>query len=246
VSGGTVDIEGWTATDGAARIVAHVRSGRPGRRVSTTTYRAGSDVGVITENGVARRMPPPQVAPGWRDVVPGDEVVRLPAEPDALLAELRARAERAVRVLERPRPKGHFPTVDRRYELAGRDLLVVATATEMLVGAPLDPAQRAAILSLLAGAPGWYEPGAGAEPIGIRNLGETEDALGRTGIALRFTIELTPEEIGDDDRGAIPQTFALVLDPERGRLLETRSYGPGYGPIARTVVAQRVVDSIGG
>lgn len=268
--GAASTIEGWTATDGAARFVAHNRSSRPGRRVrgrcvkptrstrhakrctrsitqvSTTNYRAGSDIGVVTENGVERRMPPPQVSPNWRHVVPGDEVVTLPAERDALLASLRARAERAARVLQRPRPKGYFPTVDRRYELSGRDLLVVATATGLLVEAPLSPGQRAAILSLLANAPDWYQPGASAKPIQIRNLGQTKDALGRTGIALKFTIELTSDEIGDETRGAIPGTFDLVLSPETGRLLETRSYGPEAGPVLQTVVAQRVVDSING
>jgi hypothetical protein len=268
----TVGIESWTATDGSARIVEHERSSRPGRRVrgrcvkpmrsngraqrctrnisqvTTTSYRSGSVIGVITANGIERRMPPPQLSPNWRYVVSGDEVVRLPAKRDALLASLRARAERAARVYERPRPKGYYPRVDRTYELAGRDLLVVETATDLLVEAPLSPGQRAAMLSMLADAPDWYQPGASAEPIQIRNLGPTKDALGRNGIALKFTIELTSDETGDETRGASPGTFDLVLDPKAGRLLETRSYEHGIeaAPVLLTVAAQRVVDAIDG
>jgi hypothetical protein len=189
-------------------------------------------------------MPPPQLSPNWRYVVPGDEVVSLPAERDALLASLRARAERAAHVYQRPRPEGYYPRVDRTYELSGPDLLVVETATDLLVEAPLSPGQRAALLSLLADAPDWYQPGTSAKPIQIRNLGATKDALGREGIAVKFTIELTSAET----RGASPGTFDLVLDPEAGRLLETRSYehGPEAEPVPLTVVAQRVVDSIDG
>jgi len=255
----TVGIESWTATDGSARIVERERSSRPGRhvrgrcveptrsnrrakrctryisQVTTTSYRAGSDIGVVAANGVETRMPPPQLSPNWRYVVPGDDVVRLPAE-------------RAARVYQRPRPKGYFPRVDRTYELSGRDLLVVETATDLLVEAPLSPGQRAGMLSMLADAPDWYQPGASAEPIQIRNLGQTKDALGRNGIALKFTIELTSGETGDEARGASPGTFDLVLNPEAGRLLETRSYehGPAAEPVLLTVVAQRVVDSTDG
>jgi hypothetical protein len=268
----TVGIESWTATDGSARIVEHERSSRPGQsvrgrcieptppnraaepctryisQVTTTSYRAGSDIGVVTENGVERRTPPPQLSPNWRHAVPGDEVVRLPAKRDALLASLRAGAERAARLYQRPRPKGYYPRVDRTYELSGRDLLVVETATDLLVEAPLSPVQRAAMLSVLADAPDWYQPGASAEPIQIRNLGPTKDALGRNGIALRFTIELRSDETGDESLGASPGTFDLLLDPQAGRLLETRSYehGPDAEPVALTVVAQQVVDSIDG
>jgi hypothetical protein len=246
-----VETSAWTATDGSARIVDRERTSRLVRgsrgeivrrwRTDTaiTSYRAGSDVGVVTENGVETQMPPPQLSPNWRYVVPGDEVVSLPAERDALLASLRARAERAAHVYQRPRPEGYYPRVDRTYELSGPDLLVVETATDLLVEAPLSPGQRAALLSLLADAPDWYQPGTSAEPIQIRNLGATKDALGRDGIALKFTIELTSAET----RGASPGTFDLVLDPEAGRLLETRSYehGPEAEPVPLTVVAQRVV-----
>jgi hypothetical protein len=116
---------------------------------------------------------------------------------------------------------------------------VVETATDLLVEAPLRPAQRAALLSLLADAPGWYRPGSSAEPIRIRNLGPTTDARRRDGIAVRFTIELT----GAETRGASEGTFDLVLDPEAGRLLEIRSYehGADAEPVLRTVVSQRVV-----
>jgi hypothetical protein len=237
----TVGIESWTATDGSARIVERERSSGVSE-VTTTTYPAGSYVGVVTENGIERRMPPPQLSPNWRYVVPGDEVDALPAERDALLASLRASAERAARLFQRPRPKGYYPRVDRTYELAGRDLLVVETATALLKEAPLSPGQRAAMLSMLADVAEWYRPGASAKPIQISNLGLTKDALGRDGIALKFTIELTSEETS----GASSGTFDLVLDPEAGRLLETRSYehGPDGEPVLLTVVEQRVVDSI--
>jgi hypothetical protein len=235
----TVDIRSWTATDGTALIVD-----RDGRARSTTRYRAGSAVGVVTEKGRKTRTPPPQLAPNWRYVVPGDQIARLPAEPSALLALLRARAERATRLYSQPRPEGYFPRVDRTYELAGPDMLVVETTTALLVEAPLSPGQRAAMLSLLAAAPEWYRPGASAQPIRIRNLGATQDALGRDGIALRFTLELT----SDETRGASSGTFDLVLDPEAGRLLETRSYehGADADPVLLTIEEQQVVDSIDG
>lgn len=258
VGASRVDTSSWTAIDGSARIVAHERRcverertdggaercARYATEVTTMTYRAGSDAGVVTEDGVERPPAVPQVSLNWRHVVSGEEVVRLPADRDALLASLRARAEGAARVYERPRPKGYHPRVDRTYELWGRDLLVVQTATDLLLEAPLSPAQRTAMLSMLADAPGWYEPGTSAEPIEIHNLGSTEDALGREGIALRFTLELTPGET----RRASPGTFDLVLDPQAGRLLETRSYehGAGAEPVTLTVVAQRVAESIDG
>jgi hypothetical protein len=207
-----------------------------------TSYRPGSAIGLVIENGLKRRTPPPQLSPNWRYVVPGDAVVRLPAERDALLAALRAGAERAARAYERPRPQGYHPRVDRTYQLWGRDLLVINTAIALLVEAPLSRGQRAALLSLLAHTPDWYQPGTSAEPIRIRNLGPTKDALGREGIALKFALELTAGEARD----ASPGTFELVLDPEAGRLLETRSYehGADAEPVLLTLVAQRVVDSI--
>ena len=241
----TAHTESWEAIDGSARIVAREGSSE----IYTETYRAGSTRGLVIEDGVERPMPPPQLAPNSRYVVSRDEVVRLPTNRRALLASLRAGAERAARLYARPRPKGYFPRVDRTYELAGRDLLVVETATSLLVGAPLSPRQRAAMLSLLADAPHWYRPGASTKPIEIRNLGRTEDALGRSGIALRFTIELNQEEAGRDERlGAMQGTFDLVLDPQRGRVLEDRSYEHGLNkePEAATVEEQRVVDSIKG
>jgi hypothetical protein len=250
----SVDTATWTATDGSARIVDRERASRlvrgprgdivRKRRTETaiTSYRPGSEIGLVSENGVTRRPPPPQLSPNWRHVVGGDEVVTLPAEREALLASLRAGAERAARAYRQPRPPGYYPRVDRTYELAGRDLLVVETATALLVQAPLSPTQRAALLSLLADAPGWYRPGTSTEPIQIRNLGPTEDALGRHGLAVEFAIELT----SDEARAASPGTFDLVLDAEAGRLLETRSYehGPDAEPVRLTVVAQRVVDAI--
>lgn len=241
----TTHTESWAAIDGTARIVARERSSE----IYTETYRAGSTRGLVIEDGVERPMPPPQLAPNSRYVVPGGEVVQLPTKRRALLASLRAGAERAARLYARPRPKGYFPRVDRTYELAGRDLLVVETATSLLVGAPLSPRQRAAMLSLLADAPHWYRPGASTKPIEIRNLGRTEDALGRSGIAIRFTIELNQEEAGRDERlGAMQGTFDLVLDPQRGRVLEDRSYEHGLNkePEVATVEEQRVVDSIKG
>ncbi len=244
----TAHTESWTAIDGSARIVARQGSGSASE-VFTESYRAGSTRGSVIKDGVKRRMPPPQLAPNWRDVVSGDEVVRLPTRRRALLASLRAGAERAARLYARPRPKGYFPRVDRTYELSGRDLLVVETATSLLVVAPLSPPQRTAMLSLLADAPHWYRPGASTKPIEIRNLGRTEDVLGRSGIAVRFTIELNQEEAGRDERlGAMQGTFDLVLDPQGGRVLEERSYEHGLGkePEAATVEEQRVVDSIKG
>ena len=244
----TAYTESWTAIDGSARIVAREGSGSASD-VFTESYRAGSTRGSVIEDGVKRRMPPPQLRPDWRYVVSGDEVVRLPTKRRALLASLRAGAERAARLYARPRPKGYYPRVDRTYELSGRDLLVVETATSLLVQAPLSPRQRAAMLSLLAHAPDWYRPGASTKPIEIRNLGRTEDALGRSGIALRFTIELNREEAGRDERrGAMQGTFDLVLHPQGGRVLEERSYEHGLDkePVVLTVEEQRVVDSIKG
>ena len=241
--------ESWTAIDGSARIVEREGSGGASKVLFTDIYRAGSTRGSVIKDGVERPMPPPQLVPGWRDVVAGDDVVRLPTERPALLASLRAGAERAARLYARPRPKGYFPRVDRTYELSGRDLIVVETATSLLIVAPLSPRQRAAILSLLADAPDWYRPGASTKPIEIRNLGRTKDALGRSGIALRFTIELNQEEAGLDERlGAMQGTFDLVLDPQGGRVLEERSYEHGLNkePEAATVEEQRVVDSIKG
>jgi hypothetical protein len=251
---GSVDTRSWTATDGSARIVDRERMSRPVRgpggdivrkwRTETvvTSYRPGSEIGRVAENGVIQRTLPPQLSPNWRYVVPGDEVAGLPAERDALLASLRAGADRAARAYQQPRPPGYYPRVDRTYELSGRDLLVLETAIRLLVEAPLSPSQRAAMLALLADAADWYEPGTSLKPIEIRNLGPTKDALGRDGIALRFTIELT----SDETRGASEGTSELVLDPEAGRLLETRSYehGPDAEPVLLTIVAQRVVDSI--
>jgi hypothetical protein len=230
------------ATKGAAALVAE--SSR-GTEVTTSIYRAGSAIPVVTENGLEQPVQPPQLAPNWRYVVPGEEVVNLPAERDELLASLREHAERAAQLYRQPRPEGYYPRVWRQYELAGRDLLVAETATDLLVEAPLSPGQRAAMLSMLADAADWYQPGTSAEPIRIRNLGATKDALGRNGIALRFTIELTSDESGGSLEGASPGTFDLILEPKAGRLLETRSYEHGRQaePVPLTVVAQRVVDS---
>jgi hypothetical protein len=252
----SVDTRSWTATDGSARIVDVERARRRVRdakgklvekwqtETTVTTYHAGSARGVVAENGVERPTLPPELSPNWRYVVPGDEVTRLPPDRDALLASLRARAGRAAELYGRPRPEGYYPRVDRTYELAGPDMLVVETATALLVEAPLNPAQRTAMLSMLADAANWYRPGTSAEPIEIRNLGQTEDALGRDGIALKFTMEVTSDEIA----GASSQIFDLVLDPQDGRLLEIRSYehGPGADPVLRTVASQRVVDSMDG
>jgi hypothetical protein len=227
----SVDTKSWTATDGSGWIVSHERSSR-GSETSTTSYRAGSDTALHTEDGVERRYAPTL---GWRAVVPGAEVGRLPAERDALLASLREGAERAVREYrDRVRAaqaagkdRNHYP-IFREIERSGHDLIVVETVTDLLVEAPISPDQRAALFSLLADAPDWYQPGSGAEPILVRNLGPTEDDLGRNGTAVRV--------------GA----FDLVLDPGAGRLLETRSYEHGLGgePVRLTLEAQRVVDSI--
>jgi len=239
-----VEARSWTASDGSALVIERGRYLRecpsfsqsppgctPGwvSETTTTRFRAGGDPGEVTLNGAERRFPP-QLTPNWRYVVPGDEVARLPAGSAELLASLRAGADRAVRLYERPRPEGYHPRVDRRYDLLGHDLLVVETATDLLFEAPLGPHQRAALLSLLADAPNWYRPGTGAEPLQVRNLGATTDALGRAGTAVRFG------------------GFDLVLDPEAGRLLELRAYEHGMDaePIRLTLESQRVVDSAGG
>jgi hypothetical protein len=227
----SVDTKSWIATDGSGWIVRHERSSR-GSETATTRYRAGSDTALHTEDGVERRYAPTL---GWRAVVGGDEVGRLPAERDALLASLREGVVRAVREYrDRVRAakaagkdRNHYP-IFREIERSGRDLIVVEAATDLLVEAPLSPDQRAALFSLLADAPDWYQPGSGAEPIQVRNLGPTEDALGRNGTAVRV--------------GALD----LVLDPDAGRLLETRSHehGPNGEPVRLTLETQRVVDSI--
>jgi hypothetical protein len=208
--------------------------------VTTERYEAGSAVRLITVNGVEQRVLPPQLSPDWRYVVPGDDVVSLPVERDALLASLREGAEHAVRLYQRPRPKGYYPRVDRRYELLGHDLLVVKTATALLIEAPISPDQRAALMSLLADVADWYQPGASAEPIQIR-LGRTKDALGRSGT------EVVATQLTDGARveGVL---FDLVLDPGGGQVLEVRyhEHDPPAEPIRLTVVAQRVVDSING
>jgi hypothetical protein len=167
-------------------------------------------------------------------VVPGDELVRLPTERDPLLAALRAGAERAA-AEHRKRPNRHRKFGGRdltlpNIELYGIDLLVLGTVEDMLVDAPLNPDQRAAMLSLLADAPDWYRPGSGAEPLQIRRLGPTKDARGRDGTAV---------QIGGAD---------LVLDVDAGRLLEIRWYehGRDADPITLTVEEQRVVDSPAG
>lgn len=232
---GPLDTRSWTATDGSARIVSRDRTS-----VTVKSFRPGSPVAVTVDDGVVRRSGPPQLSPNWRYVVPGDEVVGLPGDRDALLAALRARAERAAALYRQPRPKGYHPRFDRTYDLWGRDLLVVETATLLLLEAPLSPAQRSALLSMLADAPAWYRPGSAAEPIRIRNLGPTEDGLGRDGIALRFVLELSPGELRVGSGGS----FDLVLAPDAGRLLETRSYehGAEAEPVRLTVVDQRVVE----
>ena len=176
----------------------------------------------------------PEPFSAWRAVVSSDEVVRLPVERDTLLASLRAGAERAA-AEHRKRPDPHRTLGGRdvrllNIKLYGLDLLVVDTVTRMLVDAPLNPDQRAALLSLLADTPAWYRPGSSSEPLQIRNLGPTKDALGRDGTAV--------------------QTVAadLVLDVDGGRLLEVRYYehGRDAAPITLTVEAQRVVDSTSG
>jgi hypothetical protein len=235
----------WSAIDGSALIVERFASTRPcppGRRAarcwrfdtSTTRYRASSDVGELrTEDG--REMPVrPEPFSTWRAVVSGEQIVRLPAERDTLLASLRAGAERAA-AEHRKRPDPHRKLGGRdmrllRIKLYGHDLLVVDTVTRMLVDAPLNPDQRAAMLSLLADAPDWYRPGSGAEQLQIRNLGPTKDALGRDGTAV---------QVGGAD---------LVLDVDAGRLLEIRAYEHGRDaePVTLTVEAQRVVDSTTG
>jgi hypothetical protein len=170
----------------------------------------------------------------WRAVVPGDEVVQLPAERDVLLASLRTDAERAAaehrKRLDPHRKLGGRDMTLPNIALYGLDLLVVHAVTRMLVDAPLNPDQRAAMLSLLADAPDWYRPGSSAEPLQIRNLGPTKDALGRDGTAV---------QTGGAD---------LVLDVDGGRLLEARFYehGRDAAPITLTVEAQRVVDSTTG
>jgi hypothetical protein len=252
----TVDTTSWTATDGSAVVVDRERSSRPcpwapGREcttldTTTTRYRAGGNVGVRSENGREIRLRPELFE--WRAVVPGDEVVRLPGDRDALLASLRARAERAVREQEkRSDPHRELGGRDLRLaqvELSGLDLVVVEAVTDLLVYAPLSAGQRAAMFSLLAEAPEWYRPGSGANPIQIRDLGPTDDALGRNGTAVRIATRPTDDEA----RRAGEWTVDLVLDPDSGRLLEIRSYEHGRDaePIPLTVEAQRVVDSATG
>ena len=238
----------WTATDGSALILERSRSWRgcpstprPSTdcrpqwvsSANTTRYRAGSDVGVIrTDDG--REMPLRPDPFRWREVVRGDEVVGLPAEPGGLLASLRAGTERAA-AEHRKRPDPHRKLGGRdmtlpNIELYGLDLAVVHNITDMLVDAPLNPDQRAAMLSLLADAPDWYRPGRSAEPLPVRSLGPTKDALGRDGTAV---------QVGAAD---------LVLDVDGGRLLEIRSFEHGRDalPITITVEQQRVVGSTNG
>ena len=238
----------WTGTDGSALIVERARSWRgcpsyprpsPDCRphwvsgANTTRYRAGSDVGVVrTDDG--REIPLRPDPFRWREVVPGDEVVGLPAEPGALLASLRAGTERAA-AEHRKRHDPHRKLVGRdttllNMELYGLDLAVVHNITFMLVDAPLNPDQRAAMLSLLADAPDWYRPGSSSEPLPVHSLGPTMDALGR---------DATAVQVGATD---------LVLDVDGGRLLEIRSYEHGRGalPITITVEQQRVVGSTNG
>jgi hypothetical protein len=170
-----------------------------------------------------------------RAVVAGDEVVRLAAERDVLVASLRAGAERAApEHRKRPDPHRKLGAVTSRllsFKLYGLELLVVDTVTRMLVDAPLNPDQRAAMLSLLADAPDWYRPGSSAEPLQISTLGPSKDALwSATGQRCRS---------GGAD---------LVLDVDAGRLLEIRPYDHGRDaePITLTLEAQRVVESTTG
>jgi hypothetical protein len=235
----------WTANDGSALILERSRSRRScpssARRATdcrprwlsganTTRYGAGGVVGVIhTGDGRKLRVRPDPFR--WRSVFLGDELVGLPADRLRLLAALRAGIERfAAEHRKRPDPHRKLGGRDMtlfNIELHGADLAVVHNITEMLVDAPLDPDQRAGMLSLLADAPDWYRPGRSAEPLPVHSLGPTTDALGRDGTAV---------QVGAAD---------LALDVDGGRLLEIRSFEHGRDalPIVITVEDQRVVGS---
>lgn len=232
--GGTLEraslTETWTAPDGSGRVLEAVRGGRV---TGETTYRAGDERGRRADG---TRL---EAEDGWRAVVGGAGVAELPGDADALLADLRERvaARAATGGLD------DLGEIDRY----GRDLLVAATAVGLLVEAPLSPGQREAAFALLAGAEGWYEPGATATPPRIERAGTDRDALGREGTVVRVVLTLTPAEAGAarGDREAVEWALDLVLDPDRGRLLEVREReeGPGSPAWVRVTEAQRVVDA---
>ena len=75
--------------------------------------------------------------------------------------------------------RNFYPALDQ-LRLWGRDLFVIEAVTGLLVWAPLSADQRAALFSLLADIPAWYQPGASDAVLRIRDLGPVRDALGRT------------------------------------------------------------------
>jgi hypothetical protein len=224
-SGSTMVAESWTASDGSGLRIISTRRGDETREIARVFYEPGSDVGHWIEGGTEVTEEPGRG--DWRSVVSGARVHELPASADALLRRLRAGID-----------AGEVAS------LAERDLLVTDSALDLLIEAPLAPEQRAAALRMLADMPAWFTPGTTTRPVRVENRGVTEDSLGRSGIAVRIMIDLTP-----GSREHAPgshethYTADVILDPDDGRLLEVREHELGH---VRTVAEQEVVDSLTG
>jgi hypothetical protein len=221
--GPTMIAESWTASDGSGLRIESVRRGEKTREVARVSYRPGSDLGHWIEAGTEVTEKPGRG--NWRAVVSGARVQELPVDSGALLRMLRAGIDR-----------------DEFASLAERDLLVADTALDLLIEAPLSPEQRAAAFRVLADIPAWFAPGTSTRPVRAESLGMVEDSLGRSGIGVRITVDLTPGTAKHTSGShEIHYTADLILDPEDGRLLEVREREFGQ---VRTVAEQQVVDSL--
>jgi hypothetical protein len=90
---------------------------------------------------------------------------------------------------------------------------------------------------MLADLPAWFTPGTTTRPVRAENRGATEDSLGRSGTAVRITVDLTPGT-AEHTPGSheTHYTADVILDPEDGRLLEVREHELGH---VRTVAERR-------
>lgn len=201
----------WAARDGSGRteMTASDEAGRPHvRRHAAGGPRTG------------------ELGSGWRAAFTAAELRALPAEPERLLAALRAAMERMV------------PANDE-LPVVGIDLAVIATTADLLVTAPIDAAQRAALFELLASAPEWTLPGSSVTPVEVTRVGV---ATAR-GVRVRVELRLTPAERQQLRTSDLEWGLELTIDPVHGRVTELREYEDGLRapPIVTTIEAQRIV-----
>lgn len=144
------------------------------------------------------------------------QLASLASTPDEMLEQLRAQFD------DVQRSEDAVPS-----EVAVRDLAVLMRLSSLLTSSPLDAGQRRAAFELLATAPEWAASRSGESPIRMSNRGESVSAGGTRGLVIRIELDLPAEAI--DRYSTTRFAVDLLIDMDRGLVLERREYDDGLG-----------------